>query len=96
MAFPVDPPIEPMLARAVESVPDGPFVYEPKWDGFRAIVRRPSEFAHRSADKFPGTNEALRENPSSHQKTKSPHLLAFRSGRYWARTSDPQLVDRPK
>src|SRR5690242_18996295 len=29
-----------MLARAVESVPDGPFVYEPKWDGFRAIVFR--------------------------------------------------------
>ena len=39
--FPIDPPIEPMLARIAEEVPDGDgFLYEPKWDGFRAIVFR--------------------------------------------------------
>jgi len=35
-------PIEPMLAKAVDSLPtDGGYLYEPKWDGFRAIVFRP-------------------------------------------------------
>lgn len=29
-----------MLAKAVESIPLGDFGYEPKWDGFRAIVSR--------------------------------------------------------
>ena len=39
-AFPIAPPIEPMLAKLAEAVPDGPFLFEPKWDGFRAIVFR--------------------------------------------------------
>ena len=39
--FPVDPPIEPMLAKLAEELPpEGAFLYEPKWDGFRAIVFR--------------------------------------------------------
>jgi len=36
----VVPPIEPMLARLAEELPTGAFLYEPKWDGFRAIVFR--------------------------------------------------------
>jgi ATP-dependent DNA ligase len=36
----VSPPIEPMLAKIAESIPVGDFLYEPKWDGFRAIVFR--------------------------------------------------------
>src|SRR5689334_23106810 len=39
--FPIAPPIEPMLAKLAEALPDGGrFLYEPKWDGFRAIVFR--------------------------------------------------------
>jgi ATP-dependent DNA ligase len=34
------PPVSPMLAKSVKDVPDGPFSYEPKWDGFRSIVFR--------------------------------------------------------
>ena len=34
------PPVKPMLAKSVPSVPDGDYVYEPKWDGFRCIVFR--------------------------------------------------------
>ena len=36
------PPLEPMLAKAQTKVPDEPGVwsYEPKWDGFRALVFR--------------------------------------------------------
>ena len=39
--FPIPPPIEPMLAKLADDLPvvDG-LLYEPKWDGFRAIVFR--------------------------------------------------------
>ena len=40
MDLPVNPPIAPMLAKAVAEIPDGPYSYEPKWDGFRAVVFR--------------------------------------------------------
>ena len=40
-AFPIDPPVEPMLAKIASTLPEGEGVlYEPKWDGFRAIVFR--------------------------------------------------------
>jgi ATP-dependent DNA ligase len=39
--FAVPPPIEPMLAKLADELPPGEgFLYEPKWDGFRAIVFR--------------------------------------------------------
>jgi ATP-dependent DNA ligase len=39
--YPIDPPIEPMLSKAAEELPSSPgFLFEPKWDGFRAIVFR--------------------------------------------------------
>ena len=39
MALPISPPIEPMLAKLVDAIPsDGGWTFEPKWDGFRAIV----------------------------------------------------------
>src|SRR5262245_64073994 len=40
MPFTPEPPIEPMLAKLADEVPVGGFLYEPKWDGFRAIVFR--------------------------------------------------------
>ena len=40
MAFAVAPPVEPMLAKLAEELPAGAFLYEPKWDGFRALVFR--------------------------------------------------------
>ena len=41
MPFPLEPPIEPMLARPTPSIPVGEgWTYEPKWDGFRALVFR--------------------------------------------------------
>jgi ATP-dependent DNA ligase len=39
----MNPPIEPMLAKLAEEVPSGSYIYEPKWDGFRAIVFRGEE-----------------------------------------------------
>jgi ATP-dependent DNA ligase len=39
--FPIAPPVEPMLATLADTIPaTGEFLFEPKWDGFRAIVFR--------------------------------------------------------
>jgi ATP-dependent DNA ligase len=39
--IPVQPPIAPMLAKRVAEIPvGGDWIFEPKWDGFRALVFR--------------------------------------------------------
>jgi len=43
MDLPVNPPVAPMLAKAVERIPDGAYSFEPKWDGFRSIIFRDGE-----------------------------------------------------
>jgi ATP-dependent DNA ligase len=56
MPFPIEPPIEPMLAKIADTIPAaGAFLYEPKWDGFRAIVFRggPGEAYLQSRDSRP-------------------------------------------
>ena len=41
MKLPFEPPIEPMLAKPADALPEGEgWLYEPKWDGFRALVFR--------------------------------------------------------
>jgi ATP-dependent DNA ligase len=40
MDLPVMPPVAPMLSKPVAQLPDGPYSFEPKWDGFRTIVFR--------------------------------------------------------
>jgi ATP-dependent DNA ligase len=69
-AVPPPAPIEPMLAKLVDALPpaDG-VLFEPKWDGFRAIVFRPAagEIAIQSRDLrpldryFPELDDALVE-----------------------------------
>ena len=42
--FPIEPPIEPMLAKLATELPPGTgWLFEPKWDGFRALVFRDGE-----------------------------------------------------
>ena len=39
--FAIEPPIEPMLAKLTDALPESDeMLYEPKWDGFRAVVFR--------------------------------------------------------
>lgn len=39
--LPFGPPLEPMLAKRADALPEqGGWLYEPKWDGFRALVFR--------------------------------------------------------
>jgi ATP-dependent DNA ligase len=67
--FPIAPPVEPMLATLAESLPaEGSYLFEPKWDGFRAIVfRGASELYIQSRDSkpldryFPELHQALLE-----------------------------------
>lgn len=68
--LPVQPPLEPMLAKAQTTVPidAGVWSYEPKWDGFRALVFRDREeivLLSRSGKDlgryFPELVEALRD-----------------------------------
>jgi ATP-dependent DNA ligase len=41
MHLPVNPPVLPMLAKRVGELPSGQtWIFEPKWDGFRALVFR--------------------------------------------------------
>ena len=42
MKLPVMPPVPPMLAKSVATIPPGAS-YEPKWDGFRTIVFRDAD-----------------------------------------------------
>jgi len=51
----VEPPIEPMLAKIAEELPRaGDFLFEPKWDGFRALVfRKGREVFIQSRDRRP-------------------------------------------
>ncbi|MGH7469512.1 MAG: ATP-dependent DNA ligase [Longimicrobiales bacterium] len=40
-SFPITPPVEPMLAKLADGLPEsGDYLFEPKWDGFRALVFR--------------------------------------------------------
>jgi ATP-dependent DNA ligase len=39
--YAIAPPVEPMLSKVADEIPrGGSFLFEPKWDGFRAIVFR--------------------------------------------------------
>lgn len=41
MDLPVNPPVKPMLAKAVTGIPErDDLLFEPKWDGFRCIIFR--------------------------------------------------------
>src|SRR6201993_2782135 len=55
MDLPVNPPLLPMLAKRVDALPDGEdWIFEPKWDGFRALVfRDKDEILIQSRDEKP-------------------------------------------
>ncbi|MEX2238271.1 MAG: ATP-dependent DNA ligase [Dehalococcoidia bacterium] len=69
MKLPIQPPIRPMLALLSRTMPEGDdIIYEPKWDGFRALVFWDGdEMLIQSRDTkplnryFPELEESLRE-----------------------------------
>lgn len=69
MRLPLMPPIAPMLAKSVSALPEGPVMFEPKWDGFRSIIFRDGddvEIGSRNGKPltryFPELVEALKAN----------------------------------
>src|SRR5215475_12380046 len=60
------PPVDPMLAKLADELPVGDYLYEPKWDGFRALVFRGADGVYiqsrdaRPLDRyFPELHQAL-------------------------------------
>src|SRR5918998_1003650 len=69
MDLPLMPPVAPMLAKPVPELPDGPWSFEPKWDGFRTIVFRDGDEIELGSRRerpltryFPEVVEAVRAN----------------------------------
>jgi ATP-dependent DNA ligase len=47
VSLPLEPPVKPQLAKSTNDLPEGEdWRYEPKWDGFRAIVFRDGDEVH--------------------------------------------------
>ena len=87
MPAPVAPPIAPMLARLARELPEGDYLYEPKWDGFRCLAFRDGdEVDLRSrhdrplARYFPEIVDAVRRLPESRIVLDGELILVRRSG----------------
>jgi len=72
VAFPVTPPVSPMLSKPVPDVPapdsvSGGLLYEPKWDGFRCLIFKAGDDVELAGRKesitryFPEVVDAARE-----------------------------------
>jgi ATP-dependent DNA ligase len=76
-----------MLAKLADDVPDGPFLYEPKWDGFRAIVFRSGDDVYiqsrdlRPLDRyFPELHETLLRGLAPHSVVDGEIVIATARG----------------
>ena len=94
MTLPLVPPLEPMLAKPVSRLPDpddlpGGVAYEPKWDGFRALVFRDGDdvgiWGRGGKDlayAFPEVVDAARAGLPT-QVVLDGELVIAREGRLW-------------
>src|SRR3984885_4656669 len=88
MQLPVNPPILPMLAKRVAELPVGKtWIFEPKWDGFRALVFRDGdEILIQSRDQkslnryFPELLDTLRSQLPSRCVLDGEIVIATKSG----------------
>lgn len=67
--LPIVPPVSPMLAKSVKTMPEGEVLFEPKWDGFRSIVFRSGDLVEIGSRNekpmtryFPEVVEAVKES----------------------------------
>lgn len=67
--LPLVPPVSPMLAKSVKTMPEGEVLFEPKWDGFRSIVFRSGDLVEIGSRNekpmtryFPEVVEAVKES----------------------------------
>src|SRR5687767_878973 len=70
MSLPLSPPVLPQLAKSAKALPTGPgWVYEPKWDGYRAIA-------------FVDGDEVTLQSRNGRPLTRYFPELRFPAGRY--------------
>ena len=88
MELPLSPPVAPMLAKPAAGVPAGSYAYEPKWDGFRALVfrdRNEVEILSRNGRSlnryFPELLEAFRQGLPSQCVVDGEIILISADGR---------------
>ncbi|MBZ0121805.1 MAG: ATP-dependent DNA ligase [Sandaracinaceae bacterium] len=82
--LPFAPPVEPMLAKLCDALPEGEgWLYEPKWDGFRALVFRAGDAIYtqsrdlRPLDRyFPELREPLLRSMPDHSVLDGEIVLA--------------------
>ena len=67
--LPLVPPLSPMLAKSVKTMPEGEVLFEPKWDGFRSMVFRSGDLVEIGSRNekpmtryFPEVVEAVKES----------------------------------
>jgi ATP-dependent DNA ligase len=76
MTLPLEPPIQPQLAKSAKDLPDGDgWVYEPKWDGFRTIVFRDGDEVYLQSRNGKPMNRYFPEVIVSIRQMKSDRLV---------------------
>src|SRR3954466_12246679 len=87
MALPIEPPVEPMLARLTRELPEGEFLYEPRWDGFRCLAFRDGDAVDlRSRNQrplaryFPEIVDAVRALPTTELVLDGELVVTGRDG----------------
>jgi ATP-dependent DNA ligase len=91
MNLPLTPPVAPMLAKPAAAIPPDHF-YEPKWDGFRAIVFRDGDDVEIGSRKerpmtryFPEVVDAVRRNFPARAVIDGEIVIAGEGGLdFWA------------
>jgi ATP-dependent DNA ligase len=84
----IEPPIEPMLAKASDDIPKGDgYLFEPKWDGFRAIIFKDGDEVYiQSRDLkpfnryFPELEQPLRQNLPARCAVDGEIVIAGKDG----------------
>ena len=76
MTLPLEPPIQPQLAKTAKDLPDGDgWVYEPKYDGFRTIVFRDGDDVYLQSRNGKPMNRYFPEVVESIRKMKTDRLV---------------------
>src|SRR6266540_402113 len=78
MAYPIAPPVEPMLAKASDALPSGEgWLYEPKWDGFRTVAFRDGPRLHLQSRELKPLNRYFPEFEGPQLASESPASMVL-------------------
>ena len=76
MTLPLEPPIQPQLAKSAKELPEGDgWVYEPKFDGFRTIVFRDGDDVYLQSRNGKPMNRYFPEVVETIRKMKNQRLV---------------------